>query len=188
MNFSDLQVSHPLIPSVQEVVERFASRVHLMIEIKEEVYPDPDRQNRLLAGILEQLVPGRDFHLISLAPVMFDRLDAAPPAVFLPIAELQVARFSELAVRRGYGGLLGHYLLISRRVARRHRACGQRIGTAYADSRNCLLREVNRAVDWIFSNRAAAMQAVVDELLQSDRRAEAQADHGNPVDRIDKTV
>jgi hypothetical protein len=34
------------------------------------------------------------------------------------------------------------------------------VGTGFADSRRCLYREVNRGVDWIFSNRAADMQAV----------------------------
>ncbi len=156
LGFSDLQVSFPLIPCLEEVVERFGRQVHLMIEIKEEPYPAPDRQNRVLAEILQHLRPGRDYHLISLSPHMFDRIDAAPPDVFLPIAELQVTRFSDLAIRKGYGGLLGHYLLINRRIADRHRACGQQIGTGFADSRNCLLREVRRGVDWIFSNRAAA--------------------------------
>ena len=46
MNFSDLQVSYPLIPSLAEIVERFGARVHLMIEIKKEPYPNPQQQNR----------------------------------------------------------------------------------------------------------------------------------------------
>jgi glycerophosphoryl diester phosphodiesterase len=173
LNFSDLQVSFPMIPSLATVVEGFGRRVHLMIEIKEERYPAPDRQARVLDGILKQLQPGRDYHLISLCPTIFERFAAQPAAVFLPIAELQVNRFSELAIRKGYGGLLGHYLLISRRIARRHRASGQQIGTAYADSRNCLLREIHRGVDWIFSNRAAAMQAVIHALLACDQPPKA---------------
>jgi glycerophosphoryl diester phosphodiesterase len=173
LNFSDLQVSFPMIPSLATVVERFGQRVHLMIEIKEEPYPDPDCQGRVLDGILKHVQPVRDYHLISLSPHIFERFAASPPAVFLPIAELQVSRFSDLAIRKGYGGLLGHYLLISRRIARRHRECGQQVGTAYADSRNCLLREVRRGVDWIFSNRAAAMQAVIHTLLGRDPPAKA---------------
>ena len=188
MNFRDLQLSFSLIPSLAEIVERFGSRVHLMIEIKAEPYPNPQQQNRKLADILQSLQPGRDYHLISLNPSIFDLIDAAPPAVFLPIAELQVKRFSNLAIRKGYGGLLGHFLLISRRIAGRHRACGQQIGTAYADSRNCLLREINRGVDWIFSNRAVAMQGIVDRLLKQHRWSEAPIDGANPVDRSDKKV
>ena len=172
-SFSDLQVSHPLIPSLEEVVERFGTQVHLMIEIKQEPYPEPERQNRMLADILKPLRPAVDYHLISLSPHMFERFDFVPSAVFLPIAELQVARFSQLAVGKGYGGLLGHYLLINQRIARKHRACGQRVGTGFADSRNCLLREAGRGVDWIFSNRAAAMQTVVNALLERANSASA---------------
>lgn len=188
LSFSDLQVSFPLIPCLEEVVERFGRQVHLMIEIKEEPYPAPDRQNRVLAEILKHLRPGRDYHLISLSPHMFDRIDAASPDVFLPIAELQVTRFSDLAIRKGYGGLLGHYLLINRRIAEKQRTRGQQIGTGFADSRNCLLREVHRGVDWIFSNRAAAMQTVVHALLKDQKLDPTERDDGNPVARFDKKV
>ncbi|KPJ78299.1 MAG: hypothetical protein AMJ54_04220 [Deltaproteobacteria bacterium SG8_13] len=186
MNFGELRASYPLIPSLEEVVERFGKHLHLMIEVKQEPYPDPVRQNRVLAGILKQLRPVVDYHLISLTPHMFDRFDFVPADVFLPIAELHVNRFSELALRKGYGGLLGHYLLVTRRISQKHRDRSQRIGTGFADSRNCLLREINRAVDWIFSNRAVAMQAVIDALLQDKTPAGASRDDGNPVDRTVK--
>ena len=186
MNFSDLRVSYPLIPSLEEVIERFGSRVHLMIEIKEEPYPDPLRQDRVLADILNPLKPVGDYHLISLTPHMFERFATPLPEVFLPIAELQVARFSDLAIHKGYGGLLGHYLLISRNISRKHRNCGQQVGTGFVDSRNCLLREIHRGVDWIFSNRSVAMQSVVRMLLESFRPNPGQTNEGNPVDRAGK--
>lgn len=185
-SFKDLRVSFPLIPTLEEVAECFGPQVHLMIEIKEEPYPDPQRQKRLLADILEPLTPVKNYHLISLSPRMLERFDFLPADAFLPIAQQQVARFSELAIRKGYGGLLGHYLLISRRVALRHRSCGQRIGTGFADSRNCLLREIGRGVDWIFTNRAAAMQAVIEALAKQNKPASAPNCRNNPVDRAGK--
>ena len=186
MHFSELRASYPLIPGLEEVVERFGTRVHLMIEIKQEPYPDPDHQNQLLEQILKPLRPAVDYHLISLSPHMFDRFGFAPPDVFLPIAELHMTRFSELALRRGYGGLLGHYLLLTRRIARKHRDRSQRVGTGFADSRNCLLREIHRGVDWIFSNRAVAMQAIVEKLLKDQSSPPAQGKADSRVDRSHK--
>ena len=186
MNFGELRASYPLIPSLEEIVERLGNRVHLMIEIKQESYPNPDRQNRLLEEILKPLRPTVDYHLISLSPNMFDRFGFVPTDVFLPIAELDVTRFSELALLRGYGGLLGHYLLITRRIAKKHRDRSQRVGTGFADFRNCLFREIHRGVEWIFSNRAVSMQAIIDKLLKDLGPAPAKGKVDRPVDRNHK--
>ena len=186
INFSELRASYPLIPSLEEVVERLGDRVHLMIEIKQEPYPNPVYQNRRLEEILKPLRPSADYHLISLSPPVFDRFDFAPPDVFLPIAELDVTRFSKLAIRREYGGLLGHYLLITRRIARKHRDCSQRVGTGFADFPNCLFREIRRGMEWIFSNQAVSMQAIVEKLLKDQHPASAQQKVDRPVDRNHK--
>jgi glycerophosphoryl diester phosphodiesterase len=71
-----------------------------------------------------------------------------------------MGRFSRLATAAGWGGIAGHYLLATDKIISRHHGGGQRVGTGFADSRRCLFREVARGVDWIFSNRAARMQAI----------------------------
>ena len=71
-----------------------------------------------------------------------------------------IDRFSRLAAANGWGGLAGHYLLATDGLVNRHHRLGQAVGTGFADSRRCLYREVAREVDWIFSNRAARMQAI----------------------------
>ncbi|MBI5063363.1 MAG: hypothetical protein HZB87_07865 [Desulfatitalea sp.] len=40
------------------------------------------------------------------------------------------------------------------------------MGTAYPRSANCLFRELNRKVDFIFSNHAAGLQAIIGRELQ----------------------
>jgi glycerophosphoryl diester phosphodiesterase len=50
-----------------------------------------------------------------------------------------------------------------RALIARHKACGQKVGTAYPASRNCLFREINRGVDYIFSNNAGELQAILKE-------------------------
>ncbi len=67
-----------------------------------------------------------------------------------------------MAASNGWGGIAGHYLLAANGLVTRHHRLGQGIGTGFADSRRCLFREVARGVDWVFSNRAAQMQAICD--------------------------
>jgi glycerophosphoryl diester phosphodiesterase len=164
MTASELKERFPLIPAFSEVVERYGRRRHLMIEIKTEPYPRPSVQIRRMQRLLRHLSPGRDFHLMGLDPGMFTYFDFLPAAAFIPIARVRIDRFSRLAAAHGWGGVAGHYLLATRGLINRHHGLGQRIGTGFADSRNCLYREVSRGVDWIFSNRALAMQAICHRL------------------------
>jgi glycerophosphoryl diester phosphodiesterase len=159
----------PQVPTLAEVVGRYGGKVHLMMEIKAEPYPDRDRRNRLLSEVFAALKPGRDFHLLSLDPEMFRLIDFAPPAAFVPVARLNVARLSRLAVQKGYGGVAGHYALVGDRTLRRLHAAGRKVGTGYPRARNCLFREALREVDWIFCNHAGEAQRLM-------RRLQAPAD------------
>jgi glycerophosphoryl diester phosphodiesterase len=87
----------------------------------------------------------------------------------MPVAETNVARLSEYALSQGCAGLGGHYLLLNRSLQRRHGAVGQRLGTGFPGSRNCLFRELNRGVEWIFSNNAAALQEILRKELSKPR-------------------
>jgi glycerophosphoryl diester phosphodiesterase len=160
MTLETLKREFPLIPTLAEVIARYGGRVHLMLEIKSEPYPKPSLQARRMASQLRRLIPAVDFHLMALRPEMFAYFDFLPPAAMVPIAQLRIDRFSRLAIRHRWGGVAGHYLLAAGHLLNRHHRLGQAVGTGFADSRRCLYREVNRGVDWIFSNRAAEMQAV----------------------------
>ena len=150
----------PAIPMLSEVVARYGGRVHLMMEIKAVPRPDSNRRVRRLGQILQYLTPGKDFHLMALQPDLFAPFGFLPSATFLPIARVRMDRFSRMAESNGWGGVTGHYLMAGNGILRRHHRLGQCVGTGFADSRRCLYREVARGVDWIFSNRAAAMQAI----------------------------
>ena len=171
ISFADLKVSLPQIPTLEEMLQRYGKKLHLMVEIKKEVYPRPDYQNRVLEGLFSPLAPNTDYHLLSLNPEMFQFLDFVPSATFLPVAELNVRQLSELSAGENYGGLLGHYLLMSNRVLDLHHRRGQKTGTGFVESGNCLYRELNRGVEWIFSNSAAALQSLVDREVRNMDRA-----------------
>jgi len=155
-----LNARFPLIPTLAEVVDRYGGRQHLMIEIKTEIYPRPATQRRHMQRLLGHLSAGRDFHLMGLNPSLFALFDFLPAKAFIPIARLRIDRFSRLARAKQWGGIAGHHLFMSRSLIHYHHGLGQGIGTGFADSRNCLYRSVARRVDWVFSNRAAAMQAI----------------------------
>jgi glycerophosphoryl diester phosphodiesterase len=166
---SDLAVSYPQIPSLESVIDRYGGRLHLMIEIKTVRHPEPRIQNRILGRLLASLRPGADYHLISLDPDVFRGFDFLPSSALLPIAQLDIVRLSRLARRKKYGGILGHYVLMTDALIEKHRAAGQRVGTGFINSLNCLYRETNRKVDWIFSDRAVALQTAVKSILTSNQ-------------------
>jgi len=164
MTFLQLRDRFPQVPSLSDVVDRYGGRRHLMIELKEEIYSKPEYQGRKLSQILASITPQKDYHLLSFDPGIFDRLGIEPADVFIPIARFNARELSRQSIKKGYAGLSGHCLLVRRQHLDRHRHRGQKTGTGFINSTNCLFREVNRRVDWLFSDCAAKMQRVVDHL------------------------
>ncbi|MBU2623900.1 MAG: glycerophosphodiester phosphodiesterase [Proteobacteria bacterium] len=160
-SFSDLKSSIPEIPSLPEIILRYGRKLHLMVEIKEEFYPDPVHQAGVLKDLFSALEPAKDYHLISLSPGIFNIIDFVPETAFLPVARFNIDRISEIALKNNYGGIAGHYLLISDSVFKKHTDKNQKIGTGFIGSQNSLFRELNRGTEWIFSNNAAKLQAIV---------------------------
>lgn len=160
-----LRAQCPQVPTLSEVLQNYGRQLHLMVEIKAETYPDPDRQNRILQDVFAALKPCTDYHLISLAPEMFELITFVPASTFMPIAVWNLSRFSSLALEREMAGLAGHYFLLNNSILTKHRNSGQKVGTGYPRSKNCLFREINRGVDWIFSNNAAQLQEIVRQSI-----------------------
>jgi len=163
--YSQLNELFPLIPTLEELVERYGGRVHLMIEIKDEYYPEPEQQKEILKRLLAGLSPGVDYHFLALDPILFQKVDFVPGKFHFPVAEANFARLSRLSLESNLGGLTGHFLLLGNELKHRHELAGQRIGTGFIASRNCLFRELNRGVEWIFSNNAAKVQRIRDSCL-----------------------
>lgn len=164
--FAELKRTHLEIPDLDDIVREFGGRVHLMVEIKAGPCREPAAQRQILQACLAGLSPCRDFHLISSSPRLFDWLDFLPREAFLPIAKLNVNAVSRLVRNRSFGGLLGHYALLQTALVESHLRRGQEIGTGYVNSKYCLFREINRNVTWLFSDRAVAMQAMVNGFLK----------------------
>ena len=146
-----------------------------MVEIKQEEYPDPERQNDVLKEAFSPLTPLEDYHFLSLHTEMFDKVSFAPRKSFLPVAFTNLEYLSRVALERGYGGVNGHYLLMTKRRIENHRGAGQQVGTGYTRSKFCLFRELNRGVRWIYSNHADRVQKIRDRCLEEADHSEKQA-------------
>lgn len=168
---NELQRQYPAIPSLADVVSRFGKKMHLMIEVKQQSRPGPRVQEKCLEEILEPLDPGQDYHLLALDPMLLQPYTWIPSQVRVAVADGWPGFSSRWVRRHRWGGLCGHYFLVGATMLRRHQLRSQRVGTGYIASLNCLFRELNRGVDWIFSNHAEGLQQKVREYLhQPDQR------------------
>ena len=166
VTLTELKMHCNLIPTLSEVIQEYGKKMHFMVEIKKEAYPDPEHQNNVLRDIFQQLTPQVDFHFIALKPEMFMFINFVPSSTFVPSARLNVKQLSDLALKKSYGGIAGHYLLLSDSLLKKHHTLNQFVGTGYIRSKNCLFRELNRGVEWIFSNHAIKLQNICDSLLK----------------------
>ena len=166
LDFEALTNLCPQVPSLEQVVGKYGKKMHLMIEVKQEPYPNRRQQDLILEQIFSGISPCQDYHLISLDPEMLERIECVPNWAKMPVAELNVSRLSQIALERNYAGILGHYFLIGGKVVKKHLNAGQKIGTGYPNSRNGLSREINRGVNWLFSNDAEELDRIIRDLLQ----------------------
>ena len=163
--YSELKELFPLIPSLQELLESYGGKVHLMIEIKDEYYPEPEQQKQILEQFLADLTPGVDYHFLALDPILFSKVDFISAKFHFAVAEANVSRLSRLSIEMNLGGLTGHFLLLDNKLKHRPELADQKIGTGFIASKNCLFRELNRGVEWLFSNNAVKLQKIRDSYL-----------------------
>lgn len=166
LTFARLRARFPALAGLAELVERFGGRLHLMVEFKAEPPSSATAYGSdTLDSLFSGLRPGTDFHFLTLNPRSPALAASRPARTWVPIAAGRPDTLCRVAPLYDWDGVCGHYSLMSTARIQRLRHCGKMVGTGYADSTNCLFRELNRGVNWIFSNRAAAMQTVVNQLL-----------------------
>jgi glycerophosphoryl diester phosphodiesterase len=102
-----------------------------------------------------------------MSPQMFKWIDFVEPSAFIAVARFNILKLSKLAVQKKYGGLAGHYFFLTKATLRKHHDNQQKLGTGYIGSKKCLFRELNRGIEWLFSNNAAELQRLVNDLIGS---------------------
>lgn len=137
------------IPTLEQVVTKYGKKMHLLIELK-----SPFNNEKLLLDTLAPLKAGDDYHLLSLHEDIFSQLKQINPSNLCLVPELwNVNKFCQLSLTKHYGGVLGHYLLMTKRKQRALHQAGQIVGTGFVNSKPCLYREITRGVDWIFTDK-----------------------------------
>ena len=66
----------------------------------------------------------------------------------------------ERCVNENFGGIAGHYMLMTKKIIRRLRAHDKKIGVGFIPNANLFRREWGMAVDWVFTNHAAQVLAI----------------------------
>ena len=163
VTFSALRTLVPGVPSLEEVVTEYASQLHLFIELK-----SPFHDEEALVKILHHLSPCKDYHLLSLDPLIFSALSQFPKESLLLVAvHNNVTDFCNLSIKENYGGVLGNYLLLCPKRMNQLKEAHQLSGVGFVDSKNSLYRELNRGVRWIFTNQAVDVNHYLKRLQES---------------------
>lgn len=150
------------IPTLATVINIYGGRLHLFIEIKA-----PFLAFDTLKNVLSRLKPGIDYHIISLdAELLLSLTDVPASARLLVASANNTAYFCELSLKHQLGGVLGHYLLLTNKKIKQLKAANQQIGVGYVDSKNSLHREINRDINWVFSNKAAKIGTYLGSYLK----------------------
>ena len=168
LGLEELRRQIPEIPTLSEVVAAYGGNTHLMVELKPDQLGEDALKSARLAEIFSPLAAERDYHFLGLQPDLFELVAFAGKASCLLVAELQIEESSRQVIEQDYGGLCGQYLLLSDRLVRLHRAQGQKLGTGFPTSRYCFYRELNRGIDWIFTDDAVKLEAIRARLLRED--------------------
>jgi glycerophosphoryl diester phosphodiesterase len=167
VTLDQLQTEVPEIPSLEQVIRRYAGKVHLMVELKEGGFSNHPSQRECLKNLFSTLIPAVDFHILALSQHIFELVDFLPDNALLPVAEFNISKFSARALQNNYAGISGQYLLVTNKMIQKHNQFNQKTGTGFVCSRYCFYRELNRGVEWIFTNHALRIHAIRNKLLQS---------------------
>lgn len=144
---------------LEDFLERYAGRAHFMLELKAR---SPGIGEARMLRLLSNLEPATDFHILALETRLFTAVRDLPSRSHLPVSQFNSRHMLDYALIHGCAGLAGHYILLGVEYLSELQAAGQHIGTGFISSRGALWREINRGVDWIFSNHATDLQRFVD--------------------------
>ena len=156
-DYHSLNQLAPQIPTLRSVVERFGKKIHLFIELK-----SPFTALEALAETLKPLIACQHYHLLSLNEGIFATIEHFPrPSLLLVPLQHNVHQFCKLSIEKGYGGVLGHYLLLTKPKITALNQANQIAGVGFINSKYSLYRELNRGLRYLFTDNA---QVVSDEL------------------------
>ncbi|MFY7697992.1 MAG: glycerophosphodiester phosphodiesterase [Legionella sp.] len=157
---AELEILVPSIPNLPDIVACYGGVLHLFIELK-----SPFHACHTLQNALKSLTPCVDYHLLSLDETIFANLQGYFPSesMLLVAQHNNVRHYCNLSIEKKYGGVLGHYLLMQGNHLASLQAADQLAGVGFINSKYSLYRELNRGVQYCFTNNA---QGILDYLKE----------------------
>jgi glycerophosphoryl diester phosphodiesterase len=167
LDWATLQRRQPQVPGLHAFVRRFVDEFHLMVELKDEPYPDRSQQERRLLEALAPALERRRCHVLSLRPELFRRVPGIPADCTMGVARLNADEICAEALRSGRAAFACHYSALSPRHIGQLHAAGRAAGCGFPASQKVLLREAARGVDYVFTNQALDLQRWRSEVLKA---------------------
>lgn len=165
LSYVQLHQKVPQIPTIVDVVRAYGKKLHLFIELKAPCYFNSD-----LLHCLKDLEPVQDYHFITLEETLFAQVKAPISDSLLLIPRIINRHYyCKLCLTKPYGGILAHYLMLTNQHIKALRNAGKQVGIGLIDSKYNLYREINRDIQWIFTDKAAQ---IADCLKKIQKNAE----------------
>lgn len=162
--FKDLRKNCPDIPTLEEVVSKFGKHIHMFIELKDKVYPELEKQKIVLENILKPLEAKTDFHFLSLDESQFKAFDNFNNDCKVFVSQINANELSACALSSNYAGMSGHYILLNNKIVSSHVQRGQKVGTGFLKGKTALTRELNRDIEWIFTDHPWRLLDIIKSL------------------------
>lgn len=151
IDFATLRQKCPEVPTLAEVVERYGKKIHLLIELKKEIFPNPSEQRKILDKVLSPLKELEDYHVLSLYPETFKVFTNFSKKAMIVVSTINPRAMSAVVTSQEYGGLMGHFVLMSSSILKKHHEI--KVGTGFPKNKSSFFREMNRdGIEWIFTN------------------------------------
>ena len=163
-----IQDQFPEILSLSELTEKLGGKIHFMIEIKTDLRKSPEAVNALNQA-LGKLQAGKDFHFMGLNPPYLEPLHHFGKKHLIDIMWVNPKKTFKYCFELDHGGVAGHYLLLNRRNLERLRSVNKFFGVGFPESENSLYRELNRGIDFIFTDHPIRLQGFIKEGLDRSK-------------------
>ncbi|MEZ4872875.1 MAG: glycerophosphodiester phosphodiesterase [Bdellovibrionales bacterium] len=169
LNYSEISLLFPSIPTLDEVVAKFANRLHLMFEIKPQDWMDDSQKQTAKSILQEKLSPmtvGKNFHFLFFREAECSLLIPEFIQHSFLIAELNMYAQLNRVVERDMKGLCCHYALVTPKLRKQVYLQKKQLGVGYPGSKNAYYRECRLGTDFVFTNDALQLQSIKNETLK----------------------
>ena len=155
--FDILRRDIPQIPHLQEVIERYGRRMHLMLELKES-WRQRTKQPLQLQKLLANLQPSIDYHLLSLVPDHLEGYRQLPSSALVDVALTNTKAIIRQNIELGHGAVAGSFALLSTALVQELKQANKAIGTGQINHPDIMNREAARGIDWLFTDQPLRLQ------------------------------